>query len=140
MPIFVYTPDWEVVRKFYDRIKPMLPSGYGGWAGVRLHRTGNPLALEILGDEIPDKELPPMVAFEVEKGEPKAGWDKIKTEFDVPWVRASDFHRYREDVMSFYHAEDLLEARAEDILKAESPEKDLLRKATFDHAGVLAGV
>jgi hypothetical protein len=53
-------------------------------------------------------------------------------------VRPADFHRYREDVMSFYHAEDLLEARAEEILNAEAPDKELLRKATFDHAGVLA--
>lgn len=140
MPIFTYTPQWDVVQKFYNKIKGMLPAGYSGWAGVRLHRTGNPLALEILGAEVPEKELPPMVVFEVEKGEPKLSWEKLQTEFDVPWQRPSDFHRFRQDVMSFYHAEDLMEARAEEILGAEAPERDLLRKATFDHAGVLAGV
>ncbi len=138
MPIFVYTPDWEVVKAFYEKIKGTLPAGYSGWAGVRLHRTGNPLSLEILGSEIPDVELPPMVAFEVEDGEPKEGWARVETQFDVPWLRPSDFHRYRDDVMSFYHAEDLLEARAEEILESEAPEQELLRKATYDHANVLA--
>lgn len=139
MPLKVYSPDWDAVKAFYDKIKVMLPPGYTGWAGIRLHRTGNPLALEILGEEIPGKDLPPMAAFEVVKGEPKQSWERIATQFDVPWVRPSDFHRYREDVMTFYHAEDLLEARAEEILKSDAPERELLRKATFDHARVLAG-
>lgn len=139
MPIFVYTPDFEVVRNFYDKIKVMLPKDYKGWVGVRLHRTGNPLALEVLGEEIPDKELPPMVWFEVDADhDPKVGWDKVETDFDVPWIRPSDFHRYRDDVMTFYHAEDLLEPRAEDIIESDEPDKELLRKATFDHADVLA--
>lgn len=139
MPIFVYTPDWEVVRTFYDKIKGMIPENYTGWAGVRLHRTGNPLSLEILGPNVPEKELPPMVWFEVENREPKPGWDKLETDFDVPWVQSSDFHRYRQDVMSFYHAEDLLEPRAEEILEADEPDADLLRKSTFDHAEILTG-
>lgn len=139
MPLKVYEPDWDVVRKFYDRMKGMLPPGYKGWAGVRLHRTGNPLTLEILGEKIPETDLPPMVWFEVAGGEPKDSWDRLATQHEVPWVRPSDFHRYRDDVMTFYHAEDLLEARAEEILTAEeTPGKETLRKATFDHAGVLA--
>jgi hypothetical protein len=138
MPLKVYTPDWDAIRAFYSKIRTMLPPDYTGWVGVRLHRTGNPLALEILGPEIPEKDLPPMAAFEVVKGEPKLPWEKLATEFEVPWVRPSDFHRYRGDVMTFYHAEDLLEARAEEILKSEAPDRELLRKATFDHAGVLA--
>jgi hypothetical protein len=139
MPLKVYTPEWDAISAFYGKMKGMLPPNYSGWLGIRMHRTGNPLTLEILGEEIPEKDLPPVVAFEVEKGEPKLSWEKLATEFEVPWVRPSDFHRYRDDVMTFYHAEDLLEPRAVEILQSDAPDRELLRKATIDHAGVLTG-
>lgn len=140
MPIFTYTPEWDRVRTFYSKVRRVLPANFTGLAGIRLHRTGNPLSLEILGEEAPDKPLPPMVVIPHKDGKMTRSWSDLEVDFDVPWVREADFHRYRDDVMTFYHAEDLLEPTAEQILQEETPDEELLRKATFNHIGIFERV
>lgn len=139
MPMFTYTPKWEAIPAFFDRMKGLLPEGYSGLVGIRLHRTGNPLALEIFGAELPNKPLYPLLTFRVEKGKPTESWERLETDFDVPWVKASDSHLFRLNVMSFYHAEDLLEPRAEAVLAGEA-DPDAARKCLIDHREAFAGV
>lgn len=129
MPLFAYTPHWEALKAFFAKFEPLIPAGYSGLVGIRLHRTGNPLTLELLGSELPDVPLYPMVLLELRDGELARSWEAVQDHYEVPWVRQDDFHRYRVDVMSQYHAEDLLEARAEEILKSDKPDEGLLKKA-----------
>lgn len=139
MPIWTYTPLWDAVRSFYEKFEDLLPPRFTGLAGIRLHRTGNPLTFEIFGRALPEKTLYPLLLLEIENGKLVKGWDKLENDFDIPWVKPEDFHVYRTDVMALYHADDLLEPAAEAILKEARPSEEMLRKALVDHAGVLAG-
>lgn len=139
MPIFTYTPQWDALKKFYERVSVKIPKGYSGLAGIRLHRTGYPLTLELFGGALPDKPLYPLAMFRIEKGDPVPDWEKQETDFDVPWVKDSDHHAYRLNVMHYYHVEDILEARAYKILN-EAPEPELIEKAIVDHAAIPVGV
>jgi len=139
MPIFTYTPQWDALKNFYERVKAKVPKGYSGLAGIRLHRTGYPLTLELFGGAVPDKPLYPVALFRIEKGEPTVDWEKQATDFDIPWVKDSDHHLYRENVMRFYHAEDILEARAYKILN-DAPDAELIEKAIVDHTAMPVGV
>ncbi|MBI1785817.1 hypothetical protein HYR69_11790 [Candidatus Sumerlaeota bacterium] len=138
MPMFTYTPKWDRVRAFYEKFRPYLPPEYTGLLGIRLHRTGFPLSVELFGKSLPDKPLFPMVLLELNGGKITRSWGDIEEKFDVPWARESDHHAMRDDIMKFYHAEDLLEARAEQILLSDPPDEALIKKSLFDHAYVLA--
>jgi len=140
MPMFTYMPQWEAVVTFFHKFEPYIPKGYTGWAGIRLHRTGNPLTFELFGKELPTKPLYPVVAFELKNGEMVKDWAKLEIDFDVPWVKTEDYDRLRNDVMTFYHTEDLLEARGETVLKEEHPAEEIMRKALIDHTQALAEV
>lgn len=133
MPLSVYNPIWDATREFYERMQPVIPNDFTGLVGIRLHRTGNPLTLELLGESLPDKPLYPMVTVEVKDGEMAGDWDALEADFDVPWPRESDFHRYRDDVMTFYHAEDALEECSEKILSEDVADEELLRSALVEH-------
>lgn len=135
--MFTYTPNWEAVENFFEKLKSHLPARYSGLAGIRLHRTGNPLRLELFGKTLPEKPLYPLALFEIKEGEPTKDWKEIAVAYDVPWVKEADFHRYRNDVMEFYHAEDLLEPRAEEVLKGAKLEEALLGKVLVNHAEAL---
>lgn len=139
MPMFTYAPQWDTLRTFFDRMRRVLPSGYTGLAGIRLHRTGHPLTLELFGDRLPDKPLYPLALFKMRDGRLVETWDRLENDFDVPWVKSADSHRFRLNVMEFYHAEDLLEPRAEEILKNPVVDEETLRKSLVYH-GALAGV
>lgn len=138
MPMFTYTPQWEPLGAFVAKMKKLLPAGYTGLAGVRLHRTGYPLTLEPFGASLPDKPLYPMALLQFKGGELEIPLAKVENDFEVPWLRKADFDRFRDDVMTFYMAEDLLEGRAEEILKADAPDEALMRKNFVDHASVPA--
>lgn len=138
MPMFTYTPKWETVGVFLKKMKPVLPPGYTGLAAIRLHRTGHPLALEIFPKGIPKKPLYPVVLLEFKNGELVRDLAKLEEAFDVPWTKIEDYNRFRDDVMWFYMAEDILEPRAEEIIKSENPDETLLRKNFVDHEAVLA--
>lgn len=138
MPIVTYVPNWEAMKKFFAKFEPHVPGDYTGLVGIRLHRTGFPLTMELFGPELPERPLYPMVLVEMKNGELAKSWDWIADQYDVPWARPEDFHRYRVDVMSNYHAEDLLEPRAEEILNSEHPDAETIKKALIDGAGVPA--
>lgn len=138
MPMFTYTPNWEAVRNFFGKMERFIPTGYTGFAAIRLHRTGNPLGLEILGPELPERTLYPLILLEFKSGKMVMDWPRLQDQHEVPWARPSDFHAFRVDVMSAYHAEDLLEANAEEILKTGSPSEEMLKKSLIDGAAVTA--
>ncbi len=138
MPMFTYTPRWEEVRAFFEKFESLIPKDYSGLAAIRLHRTGYPISVELYGKSLPEAAIPPVVLFELKNGEPTRSWDEIQDKYDVPWARESDHHQFRSAIMDPYHAEDILEARAEEILKSSPPDPALLRKSLFDHALVLA--
>ena len=133
MPINTYLPQWDEMKKFHAKFSPLIPSDYSGWIGIRLHRTGFPLTLEIFGPELPEHPLYPMVLLKCENGELNPDWDQAEMDFDVPWIKEADFHAYRDDVMTFYHAEDHLEPASEEVMNADSPSEELLRKAFVVH-------
>lgn len=135
MPLFVYKPIWDAARQLFEKMQPVIPSDFTGMVGIRLHRTGNPLTLELLGEGFPEKPLYPMVTLQLENGEMIGDWDTLEADFDVPWPRESDFHRYRDDVMTFYHGEDALEECSEKILSEADPGEELLRAGLVDHTG-----
>lgn len=140
MPIVTYSPHWEAVKDFYGKLSSLLPSRYTGLVGIRLHRTGHPLQLALMGSELPDSPLFPMVLFELENGQLALDWDALATNFRVPWVSEDDFFRYSKNVMAFYQEEDKLEPVAEEILAAEAPEEDLLKQAIIVASGDTFGV
>jgi hypothetical protein len=133
MPIVAYTPQWEAIKAFISKLESHLPEEYTGLMGIRLHRTGYPLTIELFGAELPERDLYPMALVEMKDGEPAKGWDYVQNQYEVPWARPSDFHRYRVNVMENYHAEDLLEARAEQILNDPKADPELLRKAIVEN-------
>lgn len=136
MPMRTYDPNWDAIKTWWRRFQPMLPAGYTGLVGVRLHRVGYPLTFEVFGAALPDKPLYPMLVLEVKNGALLKTWDAIELAFDVPWVSQRDYDALRIDTMSFYHAEDLIEPRAEAILSGEATDEDTLRKSIVDHADV----
>jgi hypothetical protein len=136
MPIFTYTPQWDAIQAFYSKFEKLIPETYEGFIAIRLHRTGNPLTLEFFGPNRPEDVLYPIILLELRNGDLIASWDKIKDAFDVPWTSDQAFHRYRNDVMRFYHAEDLLEPAAEVVLAEKRPSEETLRKAIVDHAAL----
>lgn len=139
MPMFTYAPKWDRIEEFFNRVSEALPENYTGFVGVRLHRTGNPLRLEILGSQIPDRELFPMAVIELKQGEPTRSWRDLEIDFDVPWVTQRDFDGYRNNVMAYYHMEDVLEPAAEKVLAGDPPSREEIRAVIYDHAGALAG-
>ncbi|GEM_PF-5400895 len=137
--MFTYTPQWDAVRSFFDKVRAQVPEDYRGWAGIRLHRTGFPLLLVLFGSEVPEETLFPMVLLEFDDGQLKRNWTEIQDGFDVPWVKLSDFSAFCKDVMAYYHAEDLLEPTAIAILDSPTPDAKALKAAVTDVAGALAG-
>ena len=136
MPIFTYTPEWEQIRAWYARFERLVPEGYDGLIGIRLHRTGHPLTFEILGETPPDKPYYPVLLLKLKDGKLERDWHAIEVDFDIPWLKQEDFELYRDDVMSFYHTEDALEVDAEKILDSEEPLEELLRQSLVDHSAV----
>ncbi len=139
MPQNVYDPQWDVIKKFYDRMSPVLPADYTGLLGIRLHRTGNPVRLALFGSALPDGPLFPVALIELSNGERVEDWDTLETEFSVPWVNEDDFLRYCKDVMAYYQEEDKLEPLALEILADEPPEEEVLKQAIVVGAGAAVG-
>lgn len=139
MPIQTYSPRWDDIADFFEKVSPCLPEGYTGLIAVRLHRTGFPLTIEPLGSEVPDRELYPLALIELRDGEPTRTWEQLETDFEVPWVSERDFHAFRNDVMPFFHAEDHLEPVAEQILREDRPDAALLARAVVGATPAPAG-
>lgn len=138
MPLQTYTPKWDDIADFFEKVSPCLPEGYSGLIAVRLHRTGFPLCVEVLGSEVPDRPLYPLALIELRDGEPTRTWEQLETDFDVPWVSERDFHAFRNDVMPFFHAEDNLEPVAEEILNTDRPAPELVARAVLGAATAAA--
>jgi hypothetical protein len=132
MPMFTYDAQWDPIRAFFDKCRPRAPSVYSGRIGIRLHRTGHPLTLELFGPELPEEPLPPMLHLQMDRGELTRSWDDLEVAYDVPWAKEEDFHAYRDDVMKFYHEEDALEPAAEAVLESDAPTAEQLARVVVD--------
>ncbi len=135
MPMWTYDPNWDAIREFFAKFESLIPEGYSGRLGIRMHRTGHPISLEMFGSDFPASPLAPMVVLELVDGEVSPGWDSLIEKYEVPWAREDDFHHFRDRVMEHYHFEDLAESTAEAIAAEATPGADLLTKAFFDRRG-----
>lgn len=138
MPIFAYDAQWDPIQDFFAKCRGALPAGYSGLAAIRLHRTGHPLTLELLGPAPPEDPLYPLLMLKIEDGELTRDWESLEADFDSPFVKDADFHEYRENVMRFYHEEDALETAAQRVLESDDPSEEALRSVIVDRASAPA--
>lgn len=134
MPIFAYDAQWDPIKDFFAKCRGGLPPGYTGLAAIRLHRTGHPLTLELLGGAPPERPLYPLLMLKLDNGELTRDWDDLEVEFDSPFVKEADFHDYRADVMKFYHEEDALEQAAQRVIESDDPGEAALSRVIVDRA------